>query len=113
MDDIGSFGSDFKGFPKHLPEDTVEYTLFIIGSSGQGSQDSRAELESVLAAACSLVQKLLQEYLWQREAFELESSHVDGMESSSVVCERHADRLQAISVCMARRTMVIRLKTNG
>lgn len=70
-DDFKWFGEGFDGFPKRLPEDTIEYAVYIVDSSLSDAQ-VRARLNSVLQTANELSKKLLKDYIWQREEFKLE-----------------------------------------
>jgi len=71
-DDFKGFGDEFDGFPKHLPEDCVEYSLFIIDSKLKSQKDLLARLETVRKESLKLAESLLKEYIWQRESFKLE-----------------------------------------
>ncbi|KAF2665173.1 SGT1-domain-containing protein [Microthyrium microscopicum] len=65
------FGEGFDGFPKRLPEDTVEYAIHIIDSTlSQAKVVSR--LKEILKEANRLVNDLLDDYIWQREEFKLD-----------------------------------------
>lgn len=57
----------FDGFRMRLPEDCVEYMLFIIGDKSLG------KLEIVRKAAVEKANELTKEYIWQREPFRLET----------------------------------------
>jgi len=76
-DDLKWFGEGFDGFPKRLPEDCVEYTLYIIDSKLQDA-DVRARLRDVQTAATNLTKKLLKNYIWQRDGFGFELVREDG-----------------------------------
>ncbi len=65
------FGEGFDGFPKSLPEDCVEYTLYIIDSK-LNDFDVREKLREVQSEASKLIKKLLKDFIWQREKFALE-----------------------------------------
>ena len=77
-DDFKGFGEDFEGFPNRLPDDSVEYTLFIIDSKLKSQKEILARLESVRKQALKLADGLLKDYIWQREAFKLESGSGNG-----------------------------------
>lgn len=76
-DDLKWFGEGFDGFPKRLPEDTVEYTL-VIGDGGASQRDVLAKLEAVKREANSLSARLLRDYIWQRDSFGLELIQTPG-----------------------------------
>lgn len=71
------FEGTFDGFPKYLPDDCVEYVLFIIDSKLNSQKDLRARLEAVKRESKKLTNDLLKEYIWQRDSFDLhiESGH--------------------------------------
>ena len=78
-DDFKWFGEGFEGFPKRLPEDCVEYTLFIIDSKLKQRKEVLARLEGVRKEALKLTDRLLKNYIWQREHFKLEIESKKGM----------------------------------
>ena len=71
QDDFKWFGEGFDGFPKFLPEDCVEYTLYIIESK-LNDFDIREKLREVQSEAIKMTKKLLKHFIWQREIFALE-----------------------------------------
>ncbi|KAL0260152.1 hypothetical protein SLS55_005898 [Diplodia seriata] len=77
-DDFKWFGEGFDGFPKRLPDDTVEYIIYIIDSKLQTDSQVRERLRSLETAANLLTKKLLKDYIWQRESFKLELKREDG-----------------------------------
>ena len=77
MDHLKWFGEGFDGFPKTLPEDCVEYTLYVIDSS-LSDLNLRNRLRQIQAAADSLVKHLLRDFIWQRDSFGLELARQDG-----------------------------------
>ncbi|KAH9879763.1 hypothetical protein J1614_001786 [Plenodomus biglobosus] len=70
-DDLKWFGEGFDGFPKKLPEDVVEYMIFIIDSRLSDIQ-TRERLQAFQRALNALEKKFLKEYIWQRDALKLE-----------------------------------------
>ncbi|KAK4179710.1 putative small glutamine rich protein with tetratricopeptide repeats 1 [Triangularia setosa] len=60
----------FGGFRMRLPEDCVEYMLFIIREKSDSDLPS---LEAVKKAAEKKLTKLARDYIWQREPFKLET----------------------------------------
>jgi hypothetical protein len=68
---FNGFDENFAGFPKHLPEDCVEYSLYIIDSKLKSSKELLVQLEAVRKEALKLADNLLKEYIWQRESFRL------------------------------------------
>ena len=71
------FGEGFDGFPKSLPEDCVEYTIFNLGAN-LTDQESREQLRQILTAATKLTNELLKGFIWQRESFRLSLEREDG-----------------------------------
>lgn len=69
--DFKWFGEGFDGFPKHLPEDCVEYNLHIIDQK-LDEPTRRTRLRQVQQAARDLTKKLLKDFIWQRQQFGLE-----------------------------------------
>lgn len=69
-DDLKWFGEGFDGFPKRLPEDCVEYMLFIIDSR-LTQKEIITQLEAVRREASRLTNDLLKDYIWQRDEFKL------------------------------------------
>ena len=69
-DNLKWFGEGFDGFPRSLPEDCVEYTLYVIDSR-LNDFDVREKLREVQTEANRLTKKLLGNFIWQRESFTL------------------------------------------
>ncbi|KAK2610384.1 hypothetical protein N8I77_003818 [Diaporthe amygdali] len=74
----GTSDGTFKGFERCLPENCVEYMLFIIDSQLQ-PQQIFSRLETVRKAAVQLSSQLTSEYIWQRDAFGLEVTTDKGL----------------------------------
>lgn len=72
------FGEGFAGFPKRLPEDCVEYSLFVIDTKLKTQKELLVQLESIRKESTKLTEALLKEYIWQRESFRLELETVKG-----------------------------------
>jgi hypothetical protein len=65
------------GFDKELPENSVEYLLFVIDKQS----DARAllsQFEALRKAALELCRSLSKDYIWQREEFDLELKNEGG-----------------------------------
>jgi len=73
------FGRAFDGFPKRLPDDCVEYTLFIIDSKLKSQKELLSRLEVVRKEATTFASGLLKEYIWQRDPFVIELQNEKGM----------------------------------
>jgi hypothetical protein len=65
----------FDGFRMTLPEDCVEYMIFVVGDK------SLAGLEAVRKAAMKTADDLTRDYIWQRDAFKVETKIRNGMVS--------------------------------
>ncbi len=71
QDDLKWFGEGFDGFPKKLPDDVVEYIIFIIDSKLSDIQ-TRERLQAFQRALNVLEKKFLKEYIWQRDSIKLD-----------------------------------------
>ena len=71
------FGEGFDGFPKSLPEDCVEYIIYI-NNSRFTDLERRDQLRQVQSAAIKLTNELLKDFIWQRESFKLSLQRDDG-----------------------------------
>ena len=80
-EDIAWLQSTFHPIPKAaLPDDCIEYTLLIVSTSLDRSNDSEARLRlrDVQKYAASLQKEWLKDYIWQRQGFALELAKDDG-----------------------------------
>ena len=66
--DFKWFGEGFDGFPRSLPEDCVEYTIYIVGAKLKDIE-LRIRLREVQKAAEKLTRDLLRDFIWQRDPF--------------------------------------------
>ncbi|RAR07334.1 SGT1 family protein Sgt1 [Stemphylium lycopersici] len=71
QDDLKWFGEGFDGFPKKLPDDVVEYMVFVIDSRLSNIQ-TRERLQAFQRALTTLEKKFLKEYIWQRDSLKLD-----------------------------------------
>jgi hypothetical protein len=71
----------FDGFERRLPENRVEYMLFVIESQLE-SRKTPASLEAVRKAAVALSSELTNDHIWQREKFQLDAKSKEGMYDS-------------------------------
>lgn len=71
QDDFKWFGEGFEGFPKRLPDDVVEYMVFIVDSRLSDLQ-TRERLQAFKRALTALERKFLKEYIWQRDPIKLD-----------------------------------------
>jgi len=67
-DGLKWFGEGFEGFPKRLPDDTVEYIICVIDQK-LNEAAIRSRLKEVQNVANALTKGLLKDYIWQRESF--------------------------------------------
>lgn len=65
----------FEGFERHLPENSVEYLIFIVQEPKLDRRKQLSKLEEVRKSALKLAQDRAPEYIWQREEFSLELKH--------------------------------------
>lgn len=87
-DGLKSFGEGIDGFPKHLPEDCVEYSIFIIDSKLKTQKELLAQLENVRKESLKLTDSLLEHYIWQRESFKLEIENEKGTSIQILLIKR-------------------------
>lgn len=120
-EDIAWLRSSFHPVPRpQLPDDCVEYSLYIVSQELDPSNDSeaRVRLRDVQKAASDLQKKWLKDYIWQRRGFGLELVREDGE-----VCHAHRLRsqqktdicvgAQVPAFCEEEQNMVTRSRTNG
>ena len=77
-DEFKWFGDGFVGFPKTLPEDCIEYTVYLVDSNLDELR-VRDRLRDVQASANQMTRRLLRDFIWQRDGFVLELSLGKGM----------------------------------
>lgn len=73
------FGEGFDGFPKKLPDDTVEYLVFLLDSNASDSQTASG-LRTILQQVITWYKKAFKDYIWQRQSFNLELQKQHGKE---------------------------------
>ncbi|CAF9916776.1 MAG: hypothetical protein ALECFALPRED_010865 [Alectoria fallacina] len=76
-DDFKWFREGFHGFPKILPEDCVEYTIYFLDSK-LTDLETRQQLRQVQSAVLKLTNELLKDFIWQREGFKISLEREDG-----------------------------------
>ena len=74
--DFKWFGEGFDGFPRILPDDCIQYTLYMIDPN-LSNPAIRAQLRKVQAAAATLCKELLNDFIWQRDDFRLDLKQED------------------------------------
>lgn len=77
-DEVNLFEDGFDSFPRRLPEDCVEYILFIIDSQLE-TRKLLSALEVVRKAALQLTETLTRGYIWQRDSLQLEVKNDNGL----------------------------------
>ena len=80
-EDLAWFRSTFHPIPKPaLPNDCVEYSLYVLDPDLDSNVDSetRLRLRDVQRYASSLQMTYLKDYIWQRQDFSLELVKEDG-----------------------------------
>lgn len=70
-DGLKWFGEGFDGFPKRLPDDCVEYVIHVVHGGLNSTAALRTRLNEILKAANEFKKKLLKDYIWQRQEFDL------------------------------------------
>ncbi|KAJ9196571.1 transcriptional regulator family: SGT1 [Paecilomyces variotii] len=85
QEDLEWFKSTFHPIPKpQLPDDSVEYSLYLIPSgpapaAAEEAAETRSRLHEVQKTASELTKTLLKDYIWQRDAFSLEIAKENGI----------------------------------
>ncbi|KAM0451488.1 hypothetical protein ACHAPV_010000 [Trichoderma viride] len=79
MSTDGNVGESEAAVAGQLPENTVEYMLFMIDSQQTEARKTRPRLETIRKSAVELVQSLTKDYIWQREGFEISFKSENGL----------------------------------
>ena len=80
-EDLAWIRSTFHPVPRpQLPDDCVEYSLYVTSANIDSANDSeiRLRLRDVQKSASELQKKWLRDYIWQRQGFGLELVKEDG-----------------------------------
>ncbi|KAI0969108.1 SGT1-domain-containing protein [Xylaria arbuscula] len=72
------FRDGFDPFPRSLPENCVEYMLFVLDSTLE-PRVLLTELENIRKSAMQLCVATTEDYIWQRDSFQLQVKRVDGL----------------------------------
>lgn len=72
------FENGFEDFPRKLPENCVEYMIFIIDSQVE-SRRLLSDLEAIRKAAVQLCERFTKGYIWQRDVFQLQAKNDKGL----------------------------------
>lgn len=78
-DSLDSLAERFDNLPRRLPEDCVEYCVFILDSKLKSQKQILAQLDVVRRESSRLTDSLLKDYIWQRGDFKLEIKSEEGM----------------------------------
>lgn len=70
--------ASFEDFDKRLPENCVEYLLFLVEEPGSDRRRQLSKLEEVRKSSLKLCQDLVSDYIWQRDEFNLELKNESG-----------------------------------
>lgn len=73
-------GPPFTGFERQLPENCVEYLLFVINSEADGRKHLSL-LDGVRRSAMQLAADLAKDYIWQRDGFSVQVKHESGTQT--------------------------------
>ncbi|KAF1351978.1 SGT1 protein-domain-containing protein [Delphinella strobiligena] len=80
----------FQGFPKRLPEDCVEYSIFIIDQKLKAQEALlKNRLKEIQTAATELSKRLIEDYIWQRDTFNLELVHPHNLSGGEADDKQH------------------------
>ncbi|KAK3642055.1 hypothetical protein LTR56_010926 [Elasticomyces elasticus] len=70
-DGLKWFGEGFDGFPKRLPDDCVEYVIYVIDEKLKDLAATRSRLKEISKVANEILKENTKDYIWQRDAFDL------------------------------------------
>lgn len=73
--------STFDGFERQLPDNCVEYLLFI--DVHQDTRRQLSQIETIRKAALQLSNTLARDYIWQKDEFNLELKTENGKAARS------------------------------
>ncbi|KAF8475557.1 SGT1 protein-domain-containing protein [Kalaharituber pfeilii] len=80
MDPFTPGYGEFQGIPKRtLPDDTVQYSIYILQPGHHLKTQLKSKLEDVRKAATKLVHDWGEDYIWQRDEFKLEFQELEGL----------------------------------
>ncbi|KAK1774036.1 SGT1 protein-domain-containing protein [Copromyces sp. CBS 386.78] len=69
----------FNGFHMSLPENCVEYMLFVINDHPEAQRTTLSSLETTRKVALRRLDELTKDYIWQREPLKLETKIENGL----------------------------------
>ena len=94
-DDSQWFEKGSDNFPRHLPEDCIKYSLFLIDSELQ-AVEVRSKLRQVQKEAKIFVKSLCKDFIWQRDAFDLRLVHEGDPDQGKVSSNNSQSASQAV-----------------
>ena len=81
--DLGPLDEVAESFPRLLPDNCVEYFIYIIDTTIKDIE-VRQRLRAVQSSATSYAKTLLKGYIWQRDSFQLELAQEKGENSLQI-----------------------------
>ncbi|KAL7923172.1 SGT1 domain-containing protein [Trichoderma austrokoningii] len=75
----GNVGETEAAVAGQLPENTVEYMLFVVDNQQVEARKARSRLETIRKKVVELVHSLTKDYIWQREGFEISFKSENGL----------------------------------
>ncbi|QIX00370.1 hypothetical protein AMS68_005887 [Peltaster fructicola] len=92
-DEFKWFGEGFEGFPRRLPDNTVEYSIFVAGDGSKSHANVHRRLTEILKHSKQYTKALLKEHIWQHDPFDLVLEGVpiapDGSSTSTAPLHLH------------------------
>ncbi|KAK3375983.1 SGT1 protein-domain-containing protein [Lasiosphaeria ovina] len=82
MDTVGELrpgDEGFDGFRMSLPENCVEYMIFVVKGNDNTDFPEAPSLETIRKAAVKKLDELAKDYIWQRDVFKLETKTHNGL----------------------------------
>ncbi|KAF2972035.1 hypothetical protein GQX73_g1561 [Xylaria multiplex] len=73
-----TFQDGFEPFPRSLPDNCVEYMLFVLDSALE-PRSLLTELENIRKTAMQLCVATAKDYIWQRDSFQLQTKRESGL----------------------------------
>jgi len=70
-DGLKWFGEGFDGFPRRLPDDCVEYVIYVVDEKLKDLAATRIRLGQIAKQADALCKKHTKGYIWQRDSFQV------------------------------------------
>jgi hypothetical protein len=87
QDDFKWFGEGFDGFPRRLPDDAIEYSIYDLSS--QTNKLGSKRTEEIQSAAEALSKKYFDGYVWHKESFNLQRSDMPNDEAPGKIVHKY------------------------